>query len=88
MDGKIVGRIVDEAGKSVPEVSVMVIRSPGAVPDIAAVSDTSGHFVFAGLPVGRYRIRAIGFNGKSGEADAAVLETVQDEVVIQLARIC
>ena len=87
MDGKIRGRVVDAAGNGVPEASVMMIRAPGPVPDIAAVSNADGRFVFSGLSSGTYRLKAIGPNGDVGEADAMVLKTGEArEVAIHLRR--
>jgi len=42
------------------------------MPDVAAVSDEHGRFVFGGLSAGTYRLRATGPEGNVGETSVAV----------------
>ncbi len=72
MGEQISGQVVDGAGRGVADASVLVVRAPGPAPDIAAVSTGDGRFVFGGLTAGAYRLRAIGPDGRQGEADVTV----------------
>jgi protocatechuate 3,4-dioxygenase beta subunit len=69
---QIHGRVVDGAGRAVADATVMVVQALAPVPDIAAVSDEHGRFVFTGLPAGTYRLRAVGPDGDEGETDVTV----------------
>ena len=81
--GSIHGQVVDHKG-GVAEATVVVLRGPGPVPDIAAVTDGDGWFVFDGLPAGSYRLRAVGPDGDQGEADLLVPGTEPAPLVIRL----
>jgi protocatechuate 3,4-dioxygenase beta subunit len=83
MTGQLVGYVLDAAGAPVPAASVMVVRAPGAVPDIAAVTDDAGRFVLAGLPPGRYLLRAVTDRG-SGAGETDVPAVGRAETVIRL----
>ncbi|HCT75224.1 MAG TPA: hypothetical protein DGT23_01240 [Micromonosporaceae bacterium] len=87
MDEQMRGRVVDGAGRGVADATVMVLRAPGPVPDIAAVSDADGRFVFDSLPAGTYRLRAVGPDGRQGEADVTVPGSgeYQEGVIIRLS---
>jgi protocatechuate 3,4-dioxygenase beta subunit len=69
---QIHGRVVDGAGRGVAEATVIVVQARAPVPDVAAVSDAQGRFVFSGLPAGTYRLRAVGPYGGEGETDVTV----------------
>jgi protocatechuate 3,4-dioxygenase beta subunit len=83
VDERIEGRVVGGAGQPVAEATVVVLHGPGAVPDIAAVSDAQGRFSFGGIPSGAYRLRATAPDGTIGEAAADV---PGPECVIALAQ--
>ena len=72
MSEQIHGRVVDSAGHAVANATVIVVHGLAPVPDIAAVSDEHGRYVFGRLPAGTYRLRAIGPDGNEGETDVTV----------------
>lgn len=56
--GQVRGRVVSTAGAPLSRAKVVLARA-GRSPDVrTADSDRDGRFVFAGLPVGRYRVLA------------------------------
>lgn len=81
MNEQIRGRVVDDAGYTVAEATVFVLHGPGPVPDIAALTDAEGRFVFDVLEPGTYRLRAEDPSGNGGEADV----TVPQEDIIRLS---
>ena len=83
MDEQIRGRVVDGTGRAVAEATAFVVRAPGPVPDLAAMSNADGRFVIDGLAAGAYRLRAVGPDGGQGEADARA--SAPDELVIRLS---
>jgi hypothetical protein len=63
----------------------MVVRAPTPVPDIAAVTNAEGKFVFEDIPAGEYRLRAVGETGEVGETNAIVPQAGDaNEVIIRL----
>jgi hypothetical protein len=87
MDGKICGHVVDTTERVVAEATVFIVASPDIAPDIAALSDATGHFVFDGLGPGVYRLRALGSTGEFGETDATVPAAGTTAIVIRLGSI-
>ncbi len=72
MKGKLRGKVVDGTGHGVAEATVVILKAPGPVPDIAAVSDESGRFSFGEMQAGRYRLKAQGPDSSEGEDDVTV----------------
>ena len=72
MNLQLRGRVVDGTGQPVADATVVVIDAPVPVPDVAAVSDEDGRFVFGGLSAGTYRLRATGPDGNVGGTSIVV----------------
>lgn len=86
MTGGVRGRVVDaDDGRPVPEAAVSVVRGPGPAPDIAPLTDEDGRFALDGLPVGDWRLRAIGPAGEAGEATVLVAAGTDAQVVIAVS---
>lgn len=85
VSGGIRGRVI-RMPEEVPlaDAAVSIVRGPSPAPDIAAVTDSSGNFVFDNLTEGTWRVRALGPEGESGEAEVFVGETAQAECTIEV----
>jgi hypothetical protein len=77
------GRVVDTAGRPVPGAFVTVTEGPVPVPEIALVTGKEGEFAMA-LPEGRFRVRATGPEGATGEADWT--GEGDDEILVTIRR--
>jgi hypothetical protein len=75
------GRVVDTAGRPVPDAFVSVVWGTAPVPEIALVTEADGSFLI-GLPAGRFRLQANTADGRVGDADASGEST--EEILIQL----
>ena len=54
----IEGQVTDQQGAVIPEVRILA-RSPAIGLERAAMSDSSGRYQFAALPIGDYTVRAV-----------------------------
>jgi len=84
MTSRICGHIVDKSDVAVAEATVLIVHSPEATADIAAVSDHDGHFVFDGLVPGEYRLRARAPTGEQKDVEATVPEDATTAVLVRL----
>lgn len=71
--GSIEGQVVDDTGRPLADVTVMIKTSDQPHPDIAAVTDDTGTFGLYNLPEGRYVLAAHGSSEHSTEAEVIVL---------------
>ena len=72
MKGKLRGKVVDGTGYGIAEATIVIVKAPGPIPDIAAVSDEGGRLSFGEMPAGHYRLEARGPDGSKGEDDVTV----------------
>ena len=75
MAGRMCGHVADPAGLAVPDATVLIVASSRPTPDIAALTDADGHFVFDGLEAGKYVVRAQAPTGEIGVVDVTVLDS-------------
>lgn len=72
--GVLNGKVINESGIPIPEVTVSIVSSPEPVPDIAAITNSNGEFSFSYLKNGSYKLRFI-LN------DLNIVKTVKFEAV-------
>lgn len=84
MAASIQGRVLTERGEAVRDATITVVAGPGAVPDIAPVSDAAGAFSLGNLAEGTYLLRALGPDGRTSEVATFVTEGVENVVAIVL----
>lgn len=80
--GRLVGTVVDGAGKPVAEAAVFVRDENGNLLEriSLAAADTAGRFTYSGIGAGRYRVHARSTSQVSEEAEVAVTEGGQTEL--------
>lgn len=80
--GRLVGTIVDSAGKPVAEAAVFVRDENGNLLEriSLAASDAAGRFTYSGIGAGTYRIHARSADRVSAEATVSVKESEDSEV--------
>lgn len=83
MYGGVRGRVLRaDNGEPIADATIMV-RGPGAAPDIAPLTDSAGRFALDGLPEGEWVLRALGPGGERGEARVRVSAgSVADTTII------
>ena len=83
--GSIRGQVVGADGRPIGEATGTVAVGAGQAPDIAAMTDQLGWFALDNLPVGQWRLRAMGPSGATGEAAVEVFESELSEMTIAIA---
>lgn len=58
LSGKVTGRIGDETGKPIESATISLIKAADSARVRSSASDKTGHFTFANLPAGKYRLSA------------------------------
>ncbi len=72
--GIIEGTVINRVDRAVlGDTSVTIIGGPSSAPDIAIVTDISGRFEIADLPVGAWELAAFDPLGRSGRTTCEVL---------------
>lgn len=85
MSGNLSGYVV-RGQQPVTDATVTIVDGPGSHIDIAPVSDEDGWFVLDDLAPGRWRLRAQGPDGSTGEAQVDIWDDTLSEVTIYLDR--
>lgn len=83
--GVISGVVLDAGGKPVREARVYFKDGPGALPDVAALTDSHGAFSLPAPSAGAYKIEcnADGFAPKTVKVEVAAGEQVKLEVKLK-----
>jgi Carboxypeptidase regulatory-like domain len=85
MSGTVRGRVVSaKTGDPVANAAITVLRGPGPAPDISPMTDSTGAFVFDGLPVGECVLHALGPGGEIGEVTVDVNDQFVTDVLIKI----
>ena len=79
MVSKISGVVLDATGRPVAQARVYVVKAPGPVPDVAALTGPDGRFALAAARAGTYEIGCS--TDRSGSASATVVVGAHDAVV-------
>jgi hypothetical protein len=74
----ISGAVRDGEGRPVAGARVYVVDAPGAVPDIAALTDESGRFALGTGPPGRYVVEAAAEGCEPARATVDTSEAASD----------
>ncbi len=81
----ISGVVLDATGHPVAQARVYVVKAPGPVPDVAAVTGEDGRFALAAARAGTYEIGCS--TESSGSATASVVVRAQGAAVeLRLAK--
>ena len=82
--GLIAGNVCGADGKAIPGARVLFSAGPGALPDIAALSGSSGEFMLAAPAEGSYTIEvaADGFQNQSVTVTIAAGQTKELRIAL------
>lgn len=83
MSGNLCGYVVRDQ-QPVADAAITIVEGPGRHVDLAPLSDADGWFALDDLPAGRWRLRARGPDGASGEASVDIWDDSLSEVTIAL----
>ena len=84
MSGNLCGYVV-RGERPVADAAITIIDGPGGHVDVAPLTDADGWFALDDLPAGRWRLRAYGPDGASGEAIVDIWDYSLSEVTITLS---
>lgn len=85
--GSLRGRVLlADNGMPLSDATVSVVSGVGLAPDIAPMTDAVGRFSFEGLTPGWWKLRALGPNGESGEAEVRVYDNAPADMIIEVER--
>jgi Carboxypeptidase regulatory-like domain len=80
----IAGQVLNAQGQPVAGARVFIVSAPGAVPDVALLSDGQGRFTLPAPLPGRYELGAHGDAGGSARVTAVVTSHQETQVVLHL----
>lgn len=79
----IAGVVVDTEGNPVEEARVYFVEGPGPLPDIAALTDASGHFALSAPVLGTYQL-GVACEGPAGLVQETTTVEVGEERGVDL----
>lgn len=80
----ITGRVTHNGGQPVAGARVLFVNAPGAVPDIAALTDASGRVTLAAPWAGTYTIEVAAEGFRSQRASVTVSAGENRELTVEL----
>jgi len=84
VSGNLCGYVVRRE-RPVADAAITIIDGPGGHVDVAPLTDGDGWFALDDLPAGRWRLRAYGPDGATGEATVDIWDYSLSEVTIMLS---
>jgi hypothetical protein len=84
----VTGRVVGSGGQPVEGARVMFVNAPGAVPDVAALTDASGRFSLTAPSAGAYtlEVAADGYRNQRETVTVSAGDKRELNIVLQPVR--